>query len=761
MAAAAVSGEGRISADLLLLEQLTPDGDVIRYDSEQYTKPRKIFGDKSVIETIGHFLIHNHNQGESYQIASSVLEKFPALLNCIWNGESGGMALWKALYRAKKYRLLNSLLVHKIKNWPSVAVIPIYGSVCDREERPIIMSEIIDKETLQTICKSDIRSLLGMMNAKHGTLGGNFLHFYARSTKPFENFQYEAMGANAVLMAAEAIYDGFRDHGLNPSEYTFPGLESADVYGNNPVEIAISGDDDNMLLNLICNYGVSYEKTRGRVNRSLLDFLKMNTASKCLSVLKFVEKHFKIESNTPKGEFEEKAETCVNCLDRNNVLTKGSEQESYKLSCGHFLHVKCLRNICIVSQHLRCEKCLKRFDESILRKCTPNLNWWLTMPAGAGNEEEICFMRNKKLVDDFRKLLSPVSIPHFFKNSRQRNLDMLCPYSDHTIIPNKEDPKKNEDGNRVRVNHTAISEKQNKEEEDARIKRVAVRTFTAIREKQNKEEEDARIKRAVDMAVAAINEKNKEEEDARIKRAVDMAVAAIREKQNKEEEDARIKRAVDMAVAAINEKNKEEEDARIKRAVDMAVAAINENNKEEEDARIKRAVDMAVAAINENNKEEEDARIKRIIDLTVDMRIQRIVDMAIAAATKKDKKEEEKRTKREQELRADLRRAMDMVNEVQKKLEDMELEKGCNKDEAKNTSNVVSSSSVVAYSKEIVPCLGNNNNAVIGMTSTNYSANNTKNNVFGSPHKFSFNDASRFSNFVETPKMSFNFSFKT
>nr|BDX28362.1 MAG: E3 ligase WSSV249 [White spot syndrome virus] len=644
MAAAAVSGEGRISADLLLLEQLTPDGDVIRYDSEQYTKPRKIFGDKSVIETIGHFLIHNHNQGESYQIASSVLEKFPALLNCIWNGESGGMALWKALYRAKKYRLLNSLLVHKIKNWPSVAVIPIYGSVCDREERPIIMSEIIDKETLQTICKSDIHSLLGMMNAKHGTLGGNFLHFYARSTKPFENFQYEAMGANAVLMAAEAIYDGFRDHGLNPSEYTFPGLESADVYGNNPVEIAISGDDDNMLLNLICNYGVSYEKTRGRVNRSLLDFLKMNTASKCLSVLKFVEKHFKIESNTPKGEFEEKAETCVNCLDRNNVLTKGSEQESYKLSCGHFLHVKCLRNICIVSQHLRCEKCLKRFDESILRKCTPNLNWWLTMPAGAGNEEEICFMRNKKLVDDFRKLLSPVSIPHFFKNSRQRNLDMLCPYSDHTIIPNKEDPKKNEDGNRVRVNHTAISEKQNKEEEDARIKR---------------------------------------------------------------------------------------------------------------------AVDMAVAAINEKNKKEEDARIKRIIDLTVDMRIQRIVDMAIAAATKKDKKEEEKRTKREQELRADLRRAMDMVNEVQKKLEDMELEKGCNKDEAKNTSNVVSSSSVVAYSKEIVPCLGNNNNAVIGMTSTNYSANNTKNNVFGSPHKFSFNDASRFSNIVETPKMSFNFSFKT
>ncbi|AFX59623.1 ORF125 [White spot syndrome virus] len=714
MAAAAVSGEGRISADLLLLEQLTPDGDVIRYDSEQYTKPRKIFGDKSVIETIGHFLIHNHNQGESYQIASSVLEKFPALLNCIWNGESGGMALWKALYRAKKYRLLNSLLVHKIKNWPSVAMIPIYGSVCDREERPIIMSEIIDKETLQTICKSDIRSLLGMMNAKHGTLGGNFLHFYARSTKPFENFQYEAMGANAVLMAAEAIYDGFRDHGLNPSEYTFPGLESADVYGNNPVEIAISGDDDNMLLNLICNYGVSYEKTRGRVNRSLLDFLKMNTASKCLSVLKFVEKHFKIESNTPKGEFEEKAETCVNCLDRNNVLTKGSEQESYKLSCGHFLHVKCLRNICIVSQHLRCEKCLKRFDESILRKCTPNLNWWLTMPAGAGNEEEICFMRNKKLVDDFRKLLSPVSIPHFFKNSRQRNLDMLCPYSDHTIIPNKEDPKKNEDGNRVRVNHTAISEKQNKEEEDARIKRVAVRTFTAIREKQNKEEEDARIKRAVDMAVAAINEKNKEEEDARIKRAVDMAVAAI-----------------------------------------------NENNKEEEDARIKRAVDMAVAATNEKNKKEEDARIKRIIDLTVDMRIQRIVDMAIAAATKKDKKEEEKRTKREQELRADLRRAMDMVNEVQKKLEDMELEKGCNKDEAKNTSNVVSSSSVVAYSKEIVPCLGNNNNAVIGMTSTNYSANNTKNNVFGSPHKFSFNDASRFSNIVETPKMSFNFSFKT
>ncbi|ASV62883.1 E3 ligase immediate-early protein [White spot syndrome virus] len=667
MAAAAVSGEGRISADLLLLEQLTPDGDVIRYDSEQYTKPRKIFGDKSVIETIGHFLIHNHNQGESYQIASSVLEKFPALLNCIWNGESGGMALWKALYRAKKYRLLNSLLVHKIKNWPSVAVIPIYGSVCDREERPIIMSEIIDKETLQTICKSDIRSLLGMMNAKHGTLGGNFLHFYARSTKPFENFQYEAMGANAVLMAAEAIYDGFRDHGLNPSEYTFPGLESADVYGNNPVEIAISGDDDNMLLNLICNYGVSYEKTRGRVNRSLLDFLKMNTASKCLSVLKFVEKHFKIESNTPKGEFEEKAETCVNCLDRNNVLTKGSEQESYKLSCGHFLHVKCLRNICIVSQHLRCEKCLKRFDESILRKCTPNLNWWLTMPAGAGNEEEICFMRNKKLVDDFRKLLSPVSIPHFFKNSRQRNLDMLCPYSDHTIIPNKEDPKKNEDGNRVRVNHTAISEKQNKEEEDARIKR----------------------------------------------------------------------------------------------AVDMAVAAINEKNKEEEDARIKRAVDMAVAATNEKNKKEEDARIKRIIDLTVDMRIQRIVDMAIAAATKKDKKEEEKRTKREQELRADLRRAMDMVNEVQKKLEDMELEKGCNKDEAKNTSNVVSSSSVVAYSKEIVPCLGNNNNAVIGMTSTNYSANNTKNNVFGSPHKFSFNDASRFSNIVETPKMSFNFSFKT
>nr|BDX27052.1 MAG: E3 ligase WSSV249 [White spot syndrome virus] len=714
MAAAAVSGEGRISADLLLLEQLTPDGDVIRYDSEQYTKPRKIFGDKSVIETIGHFLIHNHNQGESYQIASSVLEKFPALLNCIWNGESGGMALWKALYRAKKYRLLNSLLVHKIKNWPSVAVIPIYGSVCDREERPIIMSEIIDKETLQTICKSDIRSLLGMMNAKHGTLGGNFLHFYARSTKPFENFQYEAMGANAVLMAAEAIYDGFRDHGLNPSEYTFPGLESADVYGNNPVEIAISGDDDNMLLNLICNYGVSYEKTRGRVNRSLLDFLKMNTASKCLSVLKFVEKHFKIESNTPKGEFEEKAETCVNCLDRNNVLTKGSEQESYKLSCGHFLHVKCLRNICIVSQHLRCEKCLKRFDESILRKCTPNLNWWLTMPAGAGNEEEICFMRNKKLVDDFRKLLSPVSIPHFFKNSRQRNLDMLCPYSDHTIIPNKEDPKKNEDGNRVRVNHTAISEKQNKEEEDARIKRVAVRTFTAIREKQNKEEEDARIKRAVDMAVAAINEKNKEEEDARIKRAVDMAVAAI-----------------------------------------------NEKNKKEEDARIKRAVDMAVAATNEKNKKEEDARIKRIIDLTVDMRIQRIVDMAIAAATKKDKKEEEKRTKREQELRADLRRAMDMVNEVQKKLEDMELEKGCNKDEAKNTSNVVSSSSVVAYSKEIVPCLGNNNNAVIGMTSTNYSANNTKNNVFGSPHKFSFNDASRFSNIVETPKMSFNFSFKT
>ncbi len=691
MAAAAVSGEGRISADLLLLEQLTPDDDVIRYDSEQYTKPRKIFGDKSVIETIGHFLIHNHNQGESYQIASSVLEKFPALLNCIWNGESGGMALWKALYRAKKYRLLNSLLVHKIKNWPSVAVIPIYGSVCDREERPIIMSEIIDKETLQTICKSDIRSLLGMMNAKHGTLGGNFLHFYARSTKPFENFQYEAMGANAVLMAAEAIYDGFRDHGLNPSEYTFPGLESADVYGNNPVEIAISGDDDNMLLNLICNYGVSYEKTRGRVNRSLLDFLKMNTASKCLSVLKFVEKHFKIESNTPKGEFEEKAETCVNCLDRNNVLTKGSEQESYKLSCGHFLHVKCLRNICIVSQHLRCEKCLKRFDESILRKCTPNLNWRLTMPAGAGNEEEICFMRNKKLVDDFRKLLSPVSIPHFFKNSRQRNLDMLCPYSDHTIIPNKEDPKKNEDGNRVRVNHTAISEKQNKEEEDARIKRVAVRTFTAIREKQNKEEEDARIKRAVD----------------------------------------------------------------------MAVAAINENNKEEEDARIKRAVDMAVAATNEKNKKEEDARIKRIIDLTVDMRIQRIVDMAIAAATKKDKKEEEKRTKREQELRADLRRAMDMVNEVQKKLEDMELEKGCNKDEAKNTSNVVSSSSVVAYSKEIVPCLGNNNNAVIGMTSTNYSANNTKNNVFGSPHKFSFNGASRFSNFVETPKMSFNFSFKT
>nr|QVW09639.1 MAG: hypothetical protein KOBFAEHK_00024 [White spot syndrome virus] len=691
MAAAAVSGEGRISADLLLLEQLTPDGDVIRYDSEQYTKPRKIFGDKSVIETIGHFLIHNHNQGESYQIASSVLEKFPALLNCIWNGESGGMALWKALYRAKKYRLLNSLLVHKIKNWPSVAVIPIYGSVCDREERPIIMSEIIDKETLQTICKSDIRSLLGMMNAKHGTLGGNFLHFYARSTKPFENFQYEAMGANAVLMAAEAIYDGFRDHGLNPSEYTFPGLESADVYGNNPVEIAISGDDDNMLLNLICNYGVSYEKTRGRVNRSLLDFLKMNTASKCLSVLKFVEKHFKIESNTPKGEFEEKAETCVNCLDRNNVLTKGSEQESYKLSCGHFLHVKCLRNICIVSQHLRCEKCLKRFDESILRKCTPNLNWWLTMPAGAGNEEEICFMRNKKLVDDFRKLLSPVSIPHFFKNSRQRNLDMLCPYSDHTIIPNKEDPKKNEDGNRVRVNHTAISEKQNKEEEDARIKRVAVRTFTAIREKQNKEEEDARIKRAVDMAVAATNEKNKKEEDARIKRAVDMAVAAT----------------------------------------------------------------------NEKNKKEEDARIKRIIDLTVDMRIQRIVDMAIAAATKKDKKEEEKRTKREQELRADLRRAMDMVNEVQKKLEDMELEKGCNKDEAKNTSNVVSSSSVVAYSKEIVPCLGNNNNAVIGMTSTNYSANNTKNNVFGSPHKFSFNDASRFSNIVETPKMSFNFSFKT
>nr|WRY70812.1 E3 ligase, immediate-early protein [White spot syndrome virus]BDX28196.1 MAG: E3 ligase WSSV249 [White spot syndrome virus] len=736
MAAAAVSGEGRISADLLLLEQLTPDGDVIRYDSEQYTKPRKIFGDKSVIETIGHFLIHNHNQGESYQIASSVLEKFPALLNCIWNGESGGMALWKALYRAKKYRLLNSLLVHKIKNWPSVAVIPIYGSVCDREERPIIMSEIIDKETLQTICKSDIHSLLGMMNAKHGTLGGNFLHFYARSTKPFENFQYEAMGANAVLMAAEAIYDGFRDHGLNPSEYTFPGLESADVYGNNPVEIAISGDDDNMLLNLICNYGVSYEKTRGRVNRSLLDFLKMNTASKCLSVLKFVEKHFKIESNTPKGEFEEKAETCVNCLDRNNVLTKGSEQESYKLSCGHFLHVKCLRNICIVSQHLRCEKCLKRFDESILRKCTPNLNWWLTMPAGAGNEEEICFMRNKKLVDDFRKLLSPVSIPHFFKNSRQRNLDMLCPYSDHTIIPNKEDPKKNEDGNRVRVNHTAISEKQNKEEEDARIKRVAVRTFTAINEK-NKEEEDARIKRAVDMAVAAINEKNKEEEDARIKRAVDMAVAAI------------------------NENNKEEEDARIKRAVDMAVAAINENNKEEEDARIKRAVDMAVAATNEKNKKEEDARIKRIIDLTVDMRIQRIVDMAIAAATKKDKKEEEKRTKREQELRADLRRAMDMVNEVQKKLEDMELEKGCNKDEAKNTSNVVSSSSVVAYSKEIVPCLGNNNNAVIGMTSTNYSANNTKNNVFGSPHKFSFNDASRFSNIVETPKMSFNFSFKT
>nr|BDX27388.1 MAG: E3 ligase WSSV249 [White spot syndrome virus] len=714
MAAAAVSGEGRISADLLLLEQLTPDGDVIRYDSEQYTKPRKIFGDKSVIETIGHFLIHNHNQGESYQIASSVLEKFPALLNCIWNGESGGMALWKALYRAKKYRLLNSLLVHKIKNWPSVAVIPIYGSVCDREERPIIMSEIIDKETLQTICKSDIRSLLGMMNAKHGTLGGNFLHFYARSTKPFENFQYEAMGANAVLMAAEAIYDGFRDHGLNPSEYTFPGLESADVYGNNPVEIAISGDDDNMLLNLICNYGVSYEKTRGRVNRSLLDFLKMNTASKCLSVLKFVEKHFKIESNTPKGEFEEKAETCVNCLDRNNVLTKGSEQESYKLSCGHFLHVKCLRNICIVSQHLRCEKCLKRFDESILRKCTPNLNWWLTMPAGAGNEEEICFMRNKKLVDDFRKLLSPVSIPHFFKNSRQRNLDMLCPYSDHTIIPNKEDPKKNEDGNRVRVNHTAISEKQNKEEEDARIKRVAVRTFTAIREKQNKEEEDARIKRAVDMAVAATNEKNKKEEDARIKRAVDMAVAAT-----------------------------------------------NEKNKKEEDARIKRAVDMAVAATNEKNKKEEDARIKRIIDLTVDMRIQRIVDMAIAAATKKDKKEEEKRTKREQELRADLRRAMDMVNEVQKKLEDMELEKGCNKDEAKNTSNVVSSSSVVAYSKEIVPCLGNNNNAVIGMTSTNYSANNTKNNVFGSPHKFSFNDASRFSNIVETPKMSFNFSFKT
>ncbi|AYW76579.1 E3 ligase [Procambarus clarkii virus] len=736
MAAAAVSGEGRISADLLLLEQLTPDGDVIRYDSEQYTKPRKIFGDKSVIETIGHFLIHNHNQGESYQIASSVLEKFPALLNCIWNGESGGMALWKALYRAKKYRLLNSLLVHKIKNWPSVAVIPIYGSVCDREERPIIMSEIIDKETLQTICKSDIRSLLGMMNAKHGTLGGNFLHFYARSTKPFENFQYEAMGANAVLMAAEAIYDGFRDHGLNPSEYTFPGLESADVYGNNPVEIAISGDDDNML-----------------------DFLKMNTASKCLSVLKFVEKHFKIESNTPKGEFEEKAETCVNCLDRNNVLTKGSEQESYKLSCGHFLHVKCLRNICIVSQHLRCEKCLKRFDESILRKCTPNLNWWLTMPAGAGNEEEICFMRNKKLVDDFRKLLSPVSIPHFFKNSRQRNLDMLCPYSDHTIIPNKEDPKKNEDGNRVRVNHTAISEKQNKEEEDARIKRVAVRTFTAIREKQNKEEEDARIKRAVDMAVAAINENNKEEEDARIKRAVDMAVAATNEK-NKEEEDARIKRAVDMAVAATNEKNKKEEDARIKRAVDMAVAATNEKNKKEEDARIKRAVDMAVAATNEKNKKEEDARIKRIIDLTVDMRIQRIVDMAIAAATKKDKKEEEKRTKREQELRADLRRAMDMVNEVQKKLEDMELEKGCNKDEAKNTSNVVSSSSVVAYSKEIVPCLGNNN-AVIGMTSTNYSANNTKNNVFGSPHKFSFNDASRFSNIVETPKMSFNFSFKT
>nr|UVD54617.1 hypothetical protein BCACJCBH_00074 [White spot syndrome virus] len=170
---------------------------------------------------------------------------------------------------------------------------------------------------------------------------------------------------------------------------------------------------------------------------------------------------------------------------------------------------------------------------------------------------------------------------------------------------------------------------------------------------------------------------------------------------------------------------------------------------------------MAVAATNEKNKKEEDARIKRIIDLTVDMRIQRIVDMAIAAATKKDKKEEEKRTKREQELRADLRRAMDMVNEVQKKLEDMELEKGCNKDEAKNTSNVVSSSSVVAYSKEIVPCLGNNNNAVIGMTSTNYSANNTKNNVFGSPHKFSFNDASRFSNFVETPKMSFNFSFKT
>ncbi|AUO15258.1 WSSV516 [White spot syndrome virus] len=167
----------------------------------------------------------------------------------------------------------------------------------------------------------------------------------------------------------------------------------------------------------------------------------MNTASKCLSVLKFVEKHFKIESNTPKGEFEEKAETCVNCLDRNNVLTKGSEQESYKLSCGHFLHVKCLRNICIVSQHLRCEKCLKRFDESILRKCTPNLNWWLTMPAGAGNEEEICFMRNKKLVDDFRKLLS---LSQFLISSKIVDSEILicCAYSDHTIIQIKKIQRK-------------------------------------------------------------------------------------------------------------------------------------------------------------------------------------------------------------------------------------------------------------------------------------------------------------------------------
>nr|BDX27599.1 MAG: latency-associated protein E3 ligase WSSV403 [White spot syndrome virus]BDX27759.1 MAG: latency-associated protein E3 ligase WSSV403 [White spot syndrome virus]BDX27919.1 MAG: latency-associated protein E3 ligase WSSV403 [White spot syndrome virus]BDX28081.1 MAG: latency-associated protein E3 ligase WSSV403 [White spot syndrome virus] len=472
-----------LEAHKLVVELLLPSysSDVVYCDSETYTKPIPIFGNKSIVSTIGDYVLSNPNEDVSYQMVSSVLEKFPLLFHCTYktNEEDKGIPLWKKLYNKRKFKLLNSLLVHNNKNWTPVPAIPFdRENICDASGRSVLMSEIMSTSTFQTICKNNTHYLFDMLNMERGKQGGSFLHFFASRKNSFTNFENEEMDSHVLSNIAKFICNEKEKlDSFIPANGKIPCPDKTNDEGYIPLEIAIMEDNYPALLYLVCRYGASWANTYGDHNESLKAFAIRNDAKDCLEIIEFISDHYSFNKNVTKEEFvKEKTVECVGCL-----YDIEDEKRCYKLPCGHFMHTFCLSNKCSKA-NFRCVKCFQTFDDTIFRKCPPTIQWKMGINQTTNHKEMDLFNR---AFDTY--------------------LDFICSYN--VKLDKKSKPKHKPENKKVEeelAKRTAEIEEAIKKKEEELAKKTA-----EIEEAMKKKEEEL-TKRTAEIEEAM---KKKEEEE--------------------------------------------------------------------------------------------------------------------------------------------------------------------------------------------------------------------------------------------------------